>query len=329
VSPKRRLLPLLAFLASFLTTLAGVHVRPAHAEMASLPAHLVALDSAEGERLLIESKARRDFFPLTRTFVAQRSQTTCALASSAMVLNALDLPAPEVPAWSPYRSFTEDNLFNDEARRLGVARSGLTLDQLGVLLSTHPTSVRVVHAGDVTLDELRRTVAAAVADDEGFVIVNFLRSALGEEPNGSIERSLAGHHSPVAAYHEGSDRFLLLDVARYKYPPAWVEAQALYAAMNTVDVDSGKTRGIVITSALRGTPKAAVASSSGGRLPYIAAGLALAFTGLGFVVGTLVARRRARRASGASSGSDQRPLQSAGIVGLPRSTTRSGSSSGA
>ena len=73
------------------------------------------------------------------------------------------------------------------------------------------------------------------------MIVNFLRSALGEERG--------GHFSPLGAYDEKEDRFLVLDVARYKYPPAWVRATDLFAAMNTPDSDNdNQTRGYVVIS---------------------------------------------------------------------------------
>ena len=110
-------------LVAFALTVASV----AGAETAALPSRLIALDTEEGERLLVESKARRDYFPLSEHFVAQKSQSLCGTASAVMVLNALPIPAPEVPEWAPYRSFTQDNFFNDKARALGVARGGLTL----------------------------------------------------------------------------------------------------------------------------------------------------------------------------------------------------------
>ena len=44
-----------------------------------------------------------------------------------------------------------------------------------------------------------------------------------------------------------TDRFLILDVARYKYPPVWVTASDLFDAMNTPDADNeNKTRGYVL-----------------------------------------------------------------------------------
>ena len=39
---------------------------------------------------------------------------------------------------------------------------------------------------------------------------------------------------------------LLLDTARYKYPPHWVPLKLLYKAMRTRDSDSGLYRGYII-----------------------------------------------------------------------------------
>lgn len=72
-----------------------------------------------------------------------------------------------------------------------------------------------------------------------FILVNYLRRAIGEERG--------GHISPLAAYDADADRFLILDVSRYKYPPVWVTASDLFDAMNTADSDNdNRTRGYVL-----------------------------------------------------------------------------------
>jgi hypothetical protein len=266
----------------------------AAAETAKLPARPIALDSEEGQRLLIEADARRDFFALSEHFVAQKNQGLCGAASAVMVLNALPIPAPEVPEWSPYRSFTQDNVFNAKARELGVARGGLTLEQLHQLVETQPAEARITYASDISLDDFRRIMAADLDDPTGFVIVNFLRSALDEEPNGPIEASLAGHYSPLAAYHAKSDRMLMLDVAQYKYPPAWIETSWLFAAMVATDLDSGKSRGFLQVRAAPGTVAPRPIPAHSKLLPFAGA-LALFFFATGALAGTLVTRRRMRR----------------------------------
>ena len=86
------------------------------AQLQPLPPQLIALESDEGRRLLTESNANRDFFALVGTFQQQQAQAVCGLASSATVLNAMPLRAPEAPGMSPWRAFTQDNLFDAEAR---------------------------------------------------------------------------------------------------------------------------------------------------------------------------------------------------------------------
>ena len=54
-----------------------------------------------------------------------------------------------------------------------------------------------------------------------------------------------GHFSPLAAYHAGTDRVLIMDVAAHKYPPVWAKVTEVWRALDTVDSDSQKTRGFV------------------------------------------------------------------------------------
>ncbi len=75
-------------------------------------------------------------------------------------------------------------------------------------------------------------------NDFDFMIVNYHRSAIGQTGG--------GHISPIAAYHQQTDQFLILDVSSYKYPPVWVSATMLWNAMNTGDAVSDQTRGYLI-----------------------------------------------------------------------------------
>ena len=124
-----------------------------------LPPNLVSANSAAGEYFFFESEARGAYFPLANNFVTQKYQSYCGVASIVMVLNALQIPAPAVPEFDPYRTFTQDNVLDERTDavlpRDILLRKGMTLDQLGGLLALQPLNVEVRHAGDATLDEFR------------------------------------------------------------------------------------------------------------------------------------------------------------------------------
>jgi Phytochelatin synthase len=160
-----------------------------------------------------------------------------------MILNAVELPAPAVPAYDPYRTFTQENVLTPETERIIplelIKKQGITVDQLAGLIGTFAVTVKLTHAADSTVETFRTEARAALATPGHFVIINYLRKAIGQEKG--------GHISPLAAFDVETDRFLILDVARYKYPPVWVKTADLFAAMNTTDKDNdNKTRGYIV-----------------------------------------------------------------------------------
>jgi len=215
----------------------------AHADTLPLPDSLVDLRSAQGEQLLHHPGVLEGFVPLAANFLTQRTQAYCGVASIVVVLNTLGVPAPTSPEYEPYRTFTQDNFLDARTEavlpREVLAKQGMTLDQIGQLLALHPVEAEVHHAGDGSLDEFRGLAREHVGREGRAVIVNYLRKAINQERG--------GHISPLAAYDAETDRFLVLDVARYKYPPVWVRADELFAAMNTTDADNqNRTRGYVL-----------------------------------------------------------------------------------
>jgi hypothetical protein len=218
---------------------------PTLAETLPLPLDLIGSATDDGEALLVGAEAREAYFPLADNFVTQKNQAYCGVASMVMVLNAAGVPAPPVPEYEPYHTFTQDNLL--DARTDGIVaretilKQGMTLDELAGVLATRPVAVSVRHAADSSLDAFRDAARDYLATPGHFVIVNYLRKAIRQE--------VGGHISPLAAYDADSDRFLILDVARYKYPPVWVKAADLFAAMNTPDNDNGgRSRGFVLVA---------------------------------------------------------------------------------
>jgi Phytochelatin synthase len=133
---------------------------------------------------------------------------------------------------------------NDAARQViepeVVQKQGLTLEELGKLLESYSVEATAYHAEDTSLEEFRKLAIANRNESQNYILINYLRREIGQEQG--------GHISPIAAYHAETDRFLILDVARYKYPPVWVKADDLWRSMNMLDTTSGKTRGFVLVS---------------------------------------------------------------------------------
>ena len=230
-----------------LCLLAAVLLAPAaRAQTLPLPDNLTDLNSPAGEKYFAESGALATYFSIADNFVTQKTQAYCGVASIVMVLNAAGVPAPTTPEYQPYHVFTQDNLLDERTEAVlpqaVLARQGMTLDQLGALLALHPPlTIEVHHAADGGLDAFRAAARDYLATKDHFVVVNYLRKAIGQQTG--------GHISPLAAYDAKEDRFLILDVARYKYPPVWVKASDLFAAMNTTDrSNDDKTRGYVLVA---------------------------------------------------------------------------------
>lgn len=115
----------------------------------------------------------------------------------------------------------------------GYCIIGLTLDELAEVARANARSVEVLR--DISLDQFRDAMRQA-NDPSRRYVVNFLRE--------KIFGAGAGHHSPVGGYLEAEDMVLVLDVNE-QFKPWLVETGRLFAAMDTVDSDGGRKRGLL------------------------------------------------------------------------------------
>ena len=240
----------------------------------ALPTSLVDVRGPEGQARLRACTDCVNYPDIAAKFMSQVTQSFCGVASSAIVLNASDAGRPQRPVTAPYEPYpfyTQCNLFNPEAERglpiEQVLHEGATLAQIRFLLEQQPTATGVAchHAGDAdegvvdhggvadcqvasSREQFVAEARRALAYPGAHVIINFSRVALlHPDQNGH------GHFSPLAAYHEPSDSFLVMDVARYKYPPFWATSTQLWDAMMAVDSSSGRARGYILVPPYEGT----------------------------------------------------------------------------
>jgi glutathione gamma-glutamylcysteinyltransferase len=89
--------------------------------------------------------------------------------------------------------------------------------------------------------DLFQTAVYAASRVEGFLqIVNLSRQTL--------EQTGDGHFCPIGGFNLKAQKVLLMDTARFKYPPHWVDIDLLFDAMRTLDTDTQKQRGFIMLS---------------------------------------------------------------------------------
>lgn len=206
----------------------------------TLPSPCIAFSSPEGRQLFREALAdgtMEGYFPLAEQFHTQAEPAFCGLGTLVVVLNALAID-PGRQWRGPWRWFGEELL--DCCRPLEVVRrEGLTVAQMVCLARCNGARVEVVHADEGELAGLReQVVTAATRADEPYLVAAYSRRTLGQTGD--------GHYSPIGGYHRGRDLVLLLDVARFKYPPHWVPLPLLWEAMHPADTVTGRSRGYLL-----------------------------------------------------------------------------------
>lgn len=210
-----------------------------------LPDELVAFSSDRGRTRFAEAMAAghvEPYFPLIEQFVTQDEPTFCGLGTLTMVMNALRIDPRRRwrdetgPGW---RWWSDDMFPTSCTGTLEHFRvNGSTMEEFGLLAAANGAEVRMHRPTDEgqSLETFRQAMLeAGSTTSSSFTVSSFCRAALGQTG--------AGHFSPIGGYHGPSDSALVLDVARFKYPPYWVPVPRLWQASLKVDEVTGRARG--------------------------------------------------------------------------------------
>jgi len=201
-----------------------------------LPGDAIAFASPDGQRMFGEALAAGGlggYFALAEQYQTQSDPAFCGLGSLVVALNALAIDPGRL--WKgPWRWFSEELL--DCCVSLEQVRAqGVDLDTLACLARCNGAEATVLRAPDA---ELRAAVVRASAAPGEVIIAAYDRQ--------SLDQTGTGHFSPLGGYHAASDHVLVLDVARFKYPPHWVPLPKLAAAMKPIDPATGRPRGALV-----------------------------------------------------------------------------------
>lgn len=205
---------------------------------------LIYWNSDAGKVLRARIPANADYWQLSPWFAEQINQTYCSVASAITVLNSMPIKKPVDPVYAPNAYFTQSNYFTPAVIKVispqTVLAQGMTRDEMVKTLVSQGVKASSIAGDEIDDKALRVLLQKALLDDGQFVMVNYLRTAVGQDGG--------GHWSVLAAYDAQSDRVLILDVAKYMYAPVWIEISTLRKAIATIDTTSNKARGLVLVS---------------------------------------------------------------------------------
>lgn len=216
-------------------------------------------NSEEGIKRLATAEHKNDFYTLANFYEAQNNKMFCGVASTTIVLNALRIPTDKqaIPhdtslvgphekayfpskEWSVYiHRYTQNTVLTHSPKprievmgkphEVGGERDyGFKLPQFKALVESNNANIETYPVKDASqIDSIRNEMIKGLDTKDAYVVANYYRPIL--------DQFGAGHFSPVAAYDQASDSFLVLDVNSANYPWAWVETKNLVKSMNTKD----------------------------------------------------------------------------------------------
>lgn len=197
--------------------------------------------SAEGKQLFIEAihnGSMEGFYRLISYFQTQSEPAFCGLASLCMVLNALAID-PGRKWKGPWRWFDESMLDCCEPLEK-IKANGISFGKVVCLAHCAGAKVQAFRTNRSSLADFRKFLITCSTSGDSHVIASYHRAV--------FKQTGTGHFSPIGGYHAGRDMALILDVARFKYPPHWVPLKLLWEAMDSVDETTGQHRGFLLIS---------------------------------------------------------------------------------
>jgi len=203
-----------------------------------LPAGCIAFHSAEGRQIFKEAIVTghmEGYFGLAAQFRTQDEPAFCGVSTLVMVLNTLEVDPQRV--WKGVWRWYHEEMLDCCVSLDVVAEKGINLEQFACLASCNTMDVKVTRPEQTTEEDFRDVVKTLTKQEEEVLVLSYSRRVIGQTGT--------GHFSPVGGYHPGKDLILMLDTARFKYPPHWVSVSGLWKAMEETDPDTGKSRGFI------------------------------------------------------------------------------------
>lgn len=148
-----------------------------------------------------------------------------------------------------------------------VKVKGITLSKLACLARCNGATATTSYASEITVEDFRKDIMSVSSigldrSNRKVLISSYHRGTLAQTGSGRIVYdsisvgwdlimhacTMVGHFSPLGGYCAAQDMVLIMDVARFKYPPHWVPLTLLFQSMNEIDTETKRSRGYAILS---------------------------------------------------------------------------------
>ncbi|XP_060069624.1 uncharacterized protein LOC132549690 [Ylistrum balloti] len=201
----------------------------------ALPKGCIVFSSSEGRAIFreaLEAGHMRCYFKMAEQFSTQTELTFCGLTTLVMILNALKVDPGKT--WKkPWRWYDDNMLYNCVSMPM-IKEIGISFDQFVSLVMLNSLIIKSERVDELaSIETFRDHVTRLSRQDDHFIALSYSRKSLGQTGD--------GHFSPVGGYHPDRDLVLVMDTARFKYPPHWVPLTAIWEAMKPVDETTGKS----------------------------------------------------------------------------------------
>ena len=222
-----------------------------------LPKNLLDYRSSESRTRLfrtLQTGYAVPFLSLSSCYNTQSKLTYSGLNTLAIILNSLQID-PRRKWKSIWRWYT-DELLDNCFYKDGIKGPGTTIDEFVYLAKCNGAIATIVRPNN------------SIGHFEKFVqnlerVCTGERQASDKNSNDEIPKELMaisysreaveqigdGHYSPIAALDRETNSVLMLDTARYKYPPHWIPVELIFQAMLPIDTVTGKSRGYIVLEA--------------------------------------------------------------------------------
>ncbi|ESO10002.1 hypothetical protein HELRODRAFT_72755 [Helobdella robusta] len=207
-----------------------------------LPKCCISFCSDDGKKIFQEAVVgpfMNCYFSLASQFRTQDEPAYCGLSTLVMVLNALEVDPNRV--WKgPWRWYHE-NMLDCCVPLAIIEKKGITMDQFSCLAACNMLKTKVTRVDGNSSEETFRKLVKSVTQKTNCILVTSYSRV-------TLQQTGDGHFSPIGGYNVERDMVLIMDTARFKYPPHWVSLSLLFKAMQRLDPSCDLPRGYILLS---------------------------------------------------------------------------------